>query len=80
MRDAQRCTYTNIISNPTWETIQQFMRDAQRCTWPSISMIRNHCQRCTWPSISMIRNHSQVEMELDRCARELAKESTRPET
>jgi len=54
--------YTNIISNPTWETIQQFMRDAQRCTWPSISMIRNHCQ---------------VEMELDRCARELAKESTR---
>jgi len=25
--------YTNIISNPTWDTIKQFMEDALRCTW-----------------------------------------------
>lgn len=50
--------YTNIISNPTWDTIKQFMQDALRCTWPNISVIRSHCQ---------------VELMLDRSARSLAK-------
>ena len=50
--------YTNIISNPTWDTIKQFMQYALRCTWPNISVIRSHCQ---------------VELMLDRSARSLAK-------
>jgi RecB family endonuclease NucS len=50
--------YTNIISNPTWDTIKQFMQDALRCTWPNISVIRSHCE---------------VELMLDRSARSLAK-------
>ena len=52
--------YTNIISNPTWETIKQFMEDALRCTWPNISIIRSHCE---------------VELMLDVSARSLAKQS-----
>uniref|UniRef100_A0A7S4KKZ0 PNPLA domain-containing protein n=2 Tax=Guillardia theta TaxID=55529 RepID=A0A7S4KKZ0_GUITH len=56
------CMYTNIISNPTWDTIKQFMIDALRATWPSISIIRNHCE---------------VEIMLDSCARSLAKEAQR---
>jgi TAG lipase/steryl ester hydrolase/phospholipase A2/LPA acyltransferase len=50
--------YTNIISNPTWDTIKMFMEDALRCTWPNISIIRSHCE---------------VELMLDISARSLAK-------
>mmetsp|Transcript_54943 Transcript_54943/g.128496 ORF Transcript_54943/g.128496 Transcript_54943/m.128496 type:complete len:598 (-) Transcript_54943:249-2042(-) len=52
--------YTQIISNPTWQTIEKFMADASRCTWPNISFIKNHCE---------------VEMRLDALARDLAKQA-----
>eukprot|EP00286_Rhodomonas_abbreviata_P017672 CAMPEP_0181319332 /NCGR_PEP_ID=MMETSP1101-20121128/17510_1 /TAXON_ID=46948 /ORGANISM="Rhodomonas abbreviata, Strain Caron Lab Isolate" /LENGTH=611 /DNA_ID=CAMNT_0023426915 /DNA_START=49 /DNA_END=1880 /DNA_ORIENTATION=+ len=54
--------YTQIISNPTWDTISQFMADASRCTWPNICFINNHCE---------------VEIKLDTLARALAQQAQR---
>ena len=49
--------YAQIISNPSIESFQRFVKVAERRTWPNLEHIRSQCQ---------------VEMVLDDCVKHLA--------
>ena len=49
--------YAQIISNPSIDSFQRFVKVAERRTWPNLELIRSQCQ---------------VEMVLDDCVKYLA--------
>lgn len=52
--------YARVISNPTNESLSEFVRTGEKRTWPSISLIRSQCE---------------LEIVLDQCVRKLAAEA-----
>jgi hypothetical protein len=52
--------YARVISNPTAESLAEFVRVGERRTWPSIALIRSQCE---------------LEIVLDQCVRKLASEA-----
>jgi hypothetical protein len=52
--------YARVISNPTTESLTEFVKTGEKRTWPSISLIRSQCE---------------LEIVLDQCVRKLAAEA-----
>lgn len=52
--------YASVISNPTTESLAEFVRVGEKRTWPSIALIRSQCE---------------LEIVLDQCVRKLAVEA-----
>jgi len=52
--------YARVISNPTPESLAEFVRVGESRTWPSIALIRSQCE---------------LEIVLDQCVRKLASEA-----
>lgn len=52
--------YARVISNPTTESLSEFVKMSEKRTWPSIALIRSQCE---------------LEIVLDQCVRKLAAEA-----